>query len=136
MEAPTRATVLIVDDTADNLSLIGRFLKDSYTVKAANNGQAALRIAFSDTPPDLILLDVMMPVMDGYEVCRRLKADPRTCDIPIIFLTARTSIDDEKFGLDLGAADYISKPISPPIVLVLQPGSLAVASVESGVLRK
>ncbi len=117
MEAPTRATVLIVDDTADNLSLISRFLKERYTVKAANSGEAALRIAFSDAPPDLILLDVMMPVMDGYEVCRRLKGDPRTRDIPIIFLTARTSTDDEKFGLDLGAADYISKPISPPIVL-------------------
>lgn len=117
MEAPTRATVLIVDDTADNLSLISRFLKEKYTVKAANSGEAALRIAFSDAPPDLILLDVTMPVMDGYEVCRRLKADPRTRDIPIIFLTARTSTDDEKFGLDLGAADYISKPISPPIVM-------------------
>ena len=117
MEAPAKATVLVVDDTADNLSLISQFLKGTYKVKAANNGEAALRIACCDPPPDLILLDVTMPDMDGYEVCRRLKADPRTRDIPIIFLTARSSTDDEKFGLDLGAADYISKPFSPPIVL-------------------
>ena len=117
MEAPARATVLIVDDTADNLSLIGSFLKDLCQIKAANNGAAALRIALSDAPPDLILLDIMMPEMDGYEVCRRLKADPRSRDIPVIFLTARSSVEDEKYGLDLGAVDYISKPISPPIVL-------------------
>ena len=117
MGAPTKATILIVDDTADNLSLLSSHLKSIYAVKAVNNGDAALRIAFSDQPPDLILLDVMMPNMDGYEVCRRLKADPRTRDVPVIFLTARTSVEDEKFGLDLGAVDYISKPISPPIVL-------------------
>ncbi|WP_353860948.1 hybrid sensor histidine kinase/response regulator [Azospirillum formosense] len=117
MGAPTKATILIVDDTADNLSLLSSHLKSIYAVKTVNNGDAALRIAFSDQPPDLILLDVMMPSMDGYEVCRRLKADPRTRDVPVIFLTARTSVEDEKFGLDLGAVDYISKPISPPIVL-------------------
>ncbi|WP_109119123.1 response regulator [Azospirillum sp. TSO22-1] len=117
MEASARATVLIVDDTVDNLSLIGSFLKDLYQIKAANNGAAALRIALSASPPDLILLDIMMPGMDGYEVCRRLKADPRSRDIPVIFLTARSSVDDEKFGLDLGAVDYIGKPISPPVVL-------------------
>lgn len=117
MGAPERETILIVDDTADNLSLISSFLRETYTVKAANNGESALRIALSDRPPDLILLDVMMPSMDGYEVCRQIKAHPKTCDIPVIFLTARSSVEDEKFGLDLGAVDYITKPISPPIVL-------------------
>ena len=111
------ATILVVDDTPANLSLMTGLLRDDYKVKAAIDGEKALRIAQSDTPPDLILLDIMMPGMDGYEVCRQLKANPRTRDIPIIFLTAKTGIDDEKLGLDLGAVDYITKPISPPIVM-------------------
>jgi putative two-component system response regulator len=86
-------------------------------VKVANHGDKGLRIATSVTPPDLILLDVMMPDIDGYEVCRRLKADPRTCHIPVLFLTARSAAEDEQKGLSLGAADYITKPISPPILL-------------------
>jgi len=112
-----RSTILIVDDTPDNLALIGDLLKDEHTVKVATNGEKALRIAQSDNPPDLILLDIMMPGMDGYEVCRQLKCDAKTRDIPVIFLTARTEMEDEKHGLELGAADYITKPISPPIVM-------------------
>jgi CheY-like chemotaxis protein len=112
-----KATVLIVDDTPNNLSLMSRLLKDEYQVKIANGGERALKIAASDSPPDLILLDIMMPDMDGYEVCQRLKQDPRTMDIPVIFLTAMTEMEDEKKGLDLGAVDYITKPISPPIVM-------------------
>ncbi len=112
-----KATVLVVDDTPDNLALMSALLKSSYKVKVANHGDKGLRIAASATPPDLILLDVMMPDVDGYEVCRRLKADPRTCDIPVIFLTARSEAEDERKGLALGAADYITKPISPPILL-------------------
>jgi putative two-component system response regulator len=112
-----QATVLVVDDTPDNLSLMSALLKDHYKVKVANHGDRGLRIANSDTPPDLILLDIMMPDIDGYEVCRRLKAEPRTRDIPVIFLTARSEVEDETRGLELGAADYITKPISPPIVL-------------------
>ena len=112
-----RATVLVVDDTPDNLTLIGDLLKDEHTVKVATNGEKALRIARSDNPPDLILLDIMMPGMDGYEVCRQLKCDAKTRDIPVVFLTARTEVEDEKHGLELGAADYITKPISPPIVM-------------------
>lgn len=115
--APVRPTVLAVDDTPDNLALLHGLLKDRYRVKVANNGVAALRIATALPAPDLILLDVMMPEMDGYEVCRRLKADPATRDIPVVFLTAKADIEDERFGLDLGAVDYIAKPISPPIVL-------------------
>ena len=115
--APRVPTVLVVDDTPDNLSLMSALLKDHYKVKVANHGERGLRIANSDTPPDLILLDIMMPDIDGYEVCRRLKAEPRTADIPVIFLTARSEVEDETRGLELGAADYITKPISPPIVL-------------------
>lgn len=112
-----QATVLVVDDTPDNLSLMSALLKDTYRVKIANNGEKAIKIAQSETPPDLILLDIMMPGMDGYEVCRILKSDPSTREIPVIFLTAMTSVDDEKKGLELGAVDYITKPISPPVVM-------------------
>ena len=114
---PEPATILVVDDTAANLSLMTGLLRDEYKVKAAIDGEKALRIAQSSPPPDLILLDIMMPGMDGYEVCRRLKADPATRDIPVIFLTAKSGVEDEKMGLDLGAVDYITKPISPPIVM-------------------
>ena len=110
-------TILVVDDTPDNLSLMSALLKDHYKVKVANHGEKGLRIAASEQPPDLILLDIMMPDIDGYEVCRRLKSDPRTRDIPVIFLTARSEVEDETRGLELGAADYITKPISAPIVL-------------------
>ena len=111
------ATVLVVDDTPDNLTLMGSLLRDHYLVKVANHGEKALKIAQSGTPPDLILLDVMMPDMDGYEVCRRLKALPATRDIPVIFLTARSDPNDESLGFTLGAVDYIAKPISPPLLL-------------------
>jgi len=114
---PPPATVLVVDDTPANLSLMSDLLEDRYTVKVATGGARALKIARSDTPPDLILLDIMMPEIDGYEVCRQLQADVRTRDIPIIFLTARNEASDEQQGLELGAVDYITKPISPPIVL-------------------
>jgi putative two-component system response regulator len=111
------ATVLVVDDTPDNLSLMGGLLRDHYHVKVANQGEKALKIAQGEQPPDLILLDIMMPGMDGYEVCRRLKANLHTRDIPVIFLTARADMEDERLGLELGAVDYITKPISPPILL-------------------
>ena len=112
-----RATVLVVDDTPDNLALMTSLLKGIYKVKVANGGEKALRIAQSDPPPDLILLDIMMPEMDGYQVLDQLKGDPRTRDIPVIFLSAKSEVEDEKRGLELGAVDYITKPISPPIVL-------------------
>ncbi|EXI90494.1 MAG: Cyclic di-GMP phosphodiesterase response regulator RpfG [Candidatus Accumulibacter regalis] len=112
-----KATVLVVDDTPDNLALMSALLKTTYKVKVANNGAKGLQIAASATPPDLILLDVMMPDIDGYEVCRRLKANARTHNIPVIFLTAKSEPEDEQKGLELGAADYITKPISAPILL-------------------
>lgn len=114
---PSRPTVLVVDDVADNLNLVSKLLKDHYRVKLANNGERALQIVASDSPPDLILLDVMMPQPDGYEVCRRLKQLPARRDIPVIFLTAKGDMEDEYTGLALGAVDYLSKPVSPPILL-------------------
>jgi sigma-B regulation protein RsbU (phosphoserine phosphatase) len=113
----SKPSILVVDDTPANLTLMVGLLQDDYQVRAATSGQKALTIAFSDNPPDLILLDIMMPEMDGYEVCRRLKADENTREIPIIFLTAMSEIEDEEKGLKLGAVDYITKPVSPPITL-------------------
>ncbi|GLR12723.1 two-component system response regulator [Chitinimonas prasina] len=110
-------TVLVVDDTPDNLSLMSGLLRAAYKVKLAPNGERALQIAAGEGKPDLILLDIMMPEMDGYEVLRRLQADGATRDIPVIFLTAMSASEDEKIGLDLGAVDYITKPINPAIVL-------------------
>lgn len=112
-----KPTILVVDDTPDNLSLMMELLKGDYRVKLANGGERAIKLASLEPHPDLMLLDIMMPGMDGYEVCQRLKANPQTRDIPVIFLTARTDVDDEKRGLEIGAVDYITKPISPPIVL-------------------
>jgi putative two-component system response regulator len=123
-----KATILVVDDTPDNLSLMSGLLKDDYKVKVANSGEKALKVAHSDNPPDLILLDIMMPGMDGYEVCRNLKSEPSTRDIPVIFLTAKSEVEDEKRGLELGAVDYITKPISPPIVMARVANHLALKS--------
>jgi len=120
-----KATILVVDDAPDNLALLSNLLKNDYKVKIANSGERALQIAMSDTPPNLILLDIVMPGMDGYEVCQRLKRDPRTVNIPVIFVTARTEVADERKGLELGAIDYITKPISPPIVMVRVKNHLA-----------
>jgi putative two-component system response regulator len=114
---PEKPTILVVDDTPDNLTLMQALLKDLYKVKGSNNGERALKIASAGNPPDLILLDIMMPGIDGYEVCRQLKANPATRDIPVIFLTAKTDVEDEKLGFELGAVDYITKPVSPPIVM-------------------
>lgn len=111
-----KPTILIVDDTPANLSLLSQVLKPDYRTKAAVSGEKALKLAASATPPDMILLDIMMPGMDGYEVCRRLKASPATCDIPVIFVTAMTDEEDEAKGLALGGIDYLTKPISAAIV--------------------
>ena len=111
-----RPTILIVDDTPDNLALMSALLRVTCRTKVATGGKKALAIAAGEPQPDLILLDIMMPGMDGYEVCRRLKADPRTAGIPVIFLTARTDVEDEQRGFDVGGVDYIAKPVSPPIV--------------------
>jgi putative two-component system response regulator len=109
-------TVLVVDDLPENIDVLSNLLSGQYRVKAANNGNDAIKIA-CQFPPDIILLDVMMPVMDGYEVCRQLKNDPRTRRIPVIFITAIDDFGSEEQGFSLGAVDYITKPLNPSIVL-------------------
>lgn len=108
--------VLVVDDTPEILSLIHALLSGTYQVKSANNGKKGLQIAQTDPQPDLILLDIMMPGMDGYEVCLQLKQNPKTCDIPVIFLTAKSEIENEERGFALGAVDYVTKPIGPSVL--------------------
>jgi phosphoserine phosphatase RsbU/P len=108
--------ILIVDDTPVNIGVISGALKDSYKTKVATNGEKALALASAEEKPDLILLDIMMPGMDGYEVCSRLKADPATSEIPVIFLTGQTSAEDETRGFEVGAVDYVHKPFSPAVV--------------------
>ncbi len=115
--AEPQHSILIVDDTPTNIAVMSGVLKGLYGTKVATNGEKALAIAGGDAKPDLILLDVMMPGMDGYEVCRRLKAAPETRDIPVIFLTSMTEAENEARGFEAGAVDYIHKPISAPIVL-------------------
>ncbi|WP_199534719.1 response regulator [Rhodoferax lacus] len=117
MATVEKPTILVVDDTPENLSLMMELLKDAYTVQLANSGERALKLAARVPHPDLILLDIMMPAMDGYEVCQRLKSYPPTRDIPVVFLTAKAEVADEKKGLEAGGVDYITKPISAPIVL-------------------
>ena len=114
-ELLSKQRILIVDDTPENIDVLIEVLSD-YKRSVATNGKKALQIANSDSPPDLILLDIMMPEMDGYEVCQKLKSEEATKDIPVIFLTAMASEENETKGLEMGAIDYITKPISPPIV--------------------
>ncbi len=112
----TRQTVLVVDDVSENIDAMGKILMADYNIKVALSGEKALEIAGGRTPPDLILLDIMMPGMDGYEVCRRLKERAETQQIPVIFVTAMDEVANEKLGFQLGAVDFITKPVSPPIV--------------------
>ncbi len=117
MNESANKSVLVVDDNQANIDILKVILGGHYTVKVATGGRLALKVAFSSKPPDLILLDVMMPEMDGYEVCRLLKADERTRKIPIIFVTAKSEVGDEAYGFSIGAEDYLTKPVSAPIVL-------------------
>ena len=111
-----RPTILVADDSPQNIELLSRILGQDYRIKVATSGEKALQIAYSDEPPDLILLDIMMPDLSGHEVCRRIKANPDRRRIPIIFVTAMSTVEDESLGLAIGAVDYITKPISPPLV--------------------
>ena len=111
-----KPTVLIVDDMTTNLLILSDLLKDEYSIKVAKNGQKALDIVHSSDEVDIILLDIMMPDIDGYEVCRELKSNPKTKNIPIIFVTAKDNDADEEYGLNLGAIDYITKPFNKAIV--------------------
>lgn len=112
-----REEILVVDDIPANIRILGQLLRERYHIRIATSGEKALAIAASKNPPDLVLLDIMMPGMDGYEVCRRLKKDVRLSNIPVIFITAKGEVEDETKGLEIGAVDYIVKPFSPSIIM-------------------
>ncbi len=111
-----KKTVMVVDDAPANIQIVNSILKDLYKIRIATSGAKAFELAKVTPLPDLILLDVVMPEMDGYEVCTQLKLDPETKDIPVIFLTGQTEVEDETKGFDVGAVDYIHKPFSPAVV--------------------
>ncbi|MCH1930838.1 response regulator [Shewanella sp. A25] len=115
-DSATKPTLLVVDDTPNNIQIIHGILGSEYNIRAATSGAKALKLAATSPFPDLILLDVMMPEMDGFETCKRLKRDPNTNQIPVIFVTAKTDTIDEQTGFELGAVDYISKPIIPAVL--------------------
>jgi diguanylate cyclase (GGDEF)-like protein len=116
MTAENKSRILVVDDSLQNIKIIGAALRGDHQVLVATNGEDALRMAAKEPQPQLILLDVVMPEMDGYEVLRRLRATPETRDIPVIFLTARTDVEDEAAGLEAGAVDYVTKPFCVAVV--------------------
>ena len=111
-----KQTLLVIENTTENFALINKTLQNTYLIEHASDSKKGLKLALSDNPPDLILLDTALPDMDGYEVCRRLKEQPETQNIPVIFIAAESSPAEEEKGLALGAVDYITKPLSPPIV--------------------
>ncbi|MDJ0871492.1 MAG: two-component system response regulator [Gammaproteobacteria bacterium] len=115
-KAESQPTVLVVDDVPENIDVLAGILRPEYKVKVSLNGEKALNLARTSPAPDLILLDIMMPGIDGYEVCRQLKADLTTRRIPVIFVTAKGEVRDEALGFAVGGVDYITKPVSPPIV--------------------
>ncbi len=112
-----RKTILIVDDSSDDIAFMSSILKDIYRIEVATKMEKALQIAFSENPPDLILIDIMMPEKVGYNMCRFFKSIPETSDIPVIFLTSKSDAEEEKMGFELGAVDYITEPVSPPVFL-------------------
>ena len=115
-ESAVRPTILIVDDAPENLMIMEAILAKYYSLKLFNESREALDYAFAN-PPDLILLDIMMPNIDGFETCRRLKANPKLVDIPIIFITAKNEDKYEELGFSIGASDFIHKPINAPILI-------------------
>jgi putative two-component system response regulator len=117
MSSDNRPTILIVDDAPANILVVHALLRQDYQTKIATDGEKALLMAASQPAPQLILLDILLPGFDGYEVCRRLKGDPKTAEIPVIFITSKVDLEDEIRGFEAGGADYITKPISPPILL-------------------
>ncbi len=134
-ESGKKQVVLVVDDTPINLDIIKGILGKEYTVKVATNGKTALKIV-KKQPPDLILLDIMMPEMDGYEVCRQLKNSPENANIPVIFVTAMSEVQDEVKGLGAGAIDYITKPISGPILCARVRTHLALKQAKQEIIQQ
>jgi CheY-like chemotaxis protein len=118
-EPEKRKRILVVDDEPQNIIVMREILKSEYTIIAATDGEKALAIAQSASPPDLIMLDIMMPSIDGYETLRRLKADPRTAGLPVVMVTARSEVDDKMTGYELGSSDYITKPLDSSFVLTV-----------------
>jgi len=116
IETNNKSNILIVDDEPANIDMLGEVLMPEHKIRVVVNGPEAIEIALSSNPPDLILLDIMMPGMDGYEVCKRLKTDMRTSKIPVIFITAKSEEADEKKGFQLGAVDYITKPFRLSVI--------------------
>jgi putative two-component system response regulator len=112
-----KKTILVVDDTPENIQVLSAALAAQYKVKAATSGEKALKICAADPPPDLVLLDVLMPGIDGFEVCRRLKADSRTAPIPVVFVSGVSDADEQAKGRALGAAGFLPKPVDPAAVL-------------------
>ena len=136
MSPAEKRLLLLVDDDSENIQIVHSILKDQYKIRVAMNGAKALELAKVEPRPDLILLDVMMPDMDGYAVCSHLKADPKTCDTPVIFLTGKTEVADETRGFEVGAVDYIHKPFSPPIVTARVRTHLALRDAHETVARQ
>jgi len=136
VETDKKSKVLIVDDTPENIQILMGTLKDQYAIVAAINGEKALRIALADPRPDLILLDIMMPGMDGFEVCSRLKSDPKTRDIPVIFLSALDDTSSKLRGFAAGAVDYISKPFQPEEVQVRVNTHVTISRLEKSLAEK
>ena len=116
LPGPRNRSILIVDDVPANLQVLNSLLKNDYRTLIATSGQRAIELAQSGPRPDLILLDIMMPDLDGYQVCEALKSEPRTREIPVIFITGKVGLEDEVRGFQVGCVDYITKPISPPIL--------------------
>jgi phosphoserine phosphatase RsbU/P len=131
-----KKTVLVVDDAPANIQVVNSILKDICKVRVATDGAKALVLVKTEPPPDLILLDVMMPGIDGYQVCTRLKADPATADIPVIFLTVQTESEDETHGFEVGAVDYIHKPFSPAVVKARVQTHLVLRSIREELARQ
>lgn len=119
MSDAQKKRILVVDDEPQNIVVMREILKSGYTVIAATDGARALSVAQSSSPPDLVMLDIMMPGLDGYEVLRRLRADPRTAAMPVVLVTAKDQIDDKLTGYKLGSSDYITKPVDPAFVLAV-----------------
>jgi len=116
LEKLEKPTILVVDDTPENIEVLSFILDNEFKIKAALNGEKALKISSMEKQPDLLLLDIMMPEMDGYEVCRRLKQNKITNKIPVIFITSKSEDEDRVKAFEVGAADYITKPVVPAVV--------------------
>lgn len=130
-----RQTILVVDDTPENIDVLSEILSDDYRVKVANNGEKALKIVYSDDPPDLILLDIMMPKMSGFQVCKKLRANAATANIPVLMVTALNEVADIERAVEVGANDFISKPVQRMELLTRAKSMLQVSQLQKQLRR-